>query len=160
MDYAAHFRREAQAFLAAARLAATTGQAALAVPSCPGWTVTDLVLHLGYVHHSVARIIAGRFQWGPGRRSGPSASGMRRAQAQTPPGQGERFRFISTDRAGTWAVWFNGENVALADPPGPCDLTASRPLGAFHPASPPARPVQRLPAARPIHRLPAAHQMG
>lgn len=225
VDYTAHFRREAQAFLAAGRRAAATGQAAPAVPSCPGWTVTDLVLHLGYVHHSVARIIAGRFQRPPDRgdlswlglpadqlswlrpRRAPAGSPvpaslpdwfaaaasaleaqfraaapsdpvwtwsaertvgfwqrmqaieaavhrwdadnalggaqpvdaelaadaivqtfevmapMRRAQAQAPAGQGERFRFIRTDGTGTWAVRFNGETVTLADPAGPCDLT-------------------------------------
>ena len=34
--------------------------AAPAVPSCPGWRVTNLVLHLGTVHRYVARVIAGR----------------------------------------------------------------------------------------------------
>ena len=61
MDYAGHFHREVQAFLAAARQA-VTGDPAPAVTSCPGWTVTELVLHLGYVHRSVARIISERMK--------------------------------------------------------------------------------------------------
>ncbi len=40
-------------------------QPAPAVPSCPGWRVTDLVLHLGTVHRSVARVISGRLQEPP-----------------------------------------------------------------------------------------------
>jgi hypothetical protein len=53
MGYLPHFHREIQAFQAATRLAADAGGAAL-VPSCPGWSVSDLVLHLGAVHRYVA----------------------------------------------------------------------------------------------------------
>jgi uncharacterized protein (TIGR03083 family) len=65
VDYTAHFSREARAFLAATRRAADAGGPAPAVPSCPGWTLTDLVLHLGYVHRSVARTIAERLRQQP-----------------------------------------------------------------------------------------------
>jgi len=61
VDYVGHFRREVAAFEAAGR-AATGSRAAPAVPSCPGWIVTDLVLHLGWVHRIVARIIGERMQ--------------------------------------------------------------------------------------------------
>ena len=46
VDYVGHFQREAAALEAAARQAAD-GETAPAVPSCPGWVVTDLILHLG-----------------------------------------------------------------------------------------------------------------
>jgi uncharacterized protein (TIGR03083 family) len=59
VDYIAHFGREVAAFETAAR-AALGVQRAPAVPSCPGWRVTNLVLHLGTVHRYVARVIAGR----------------------------------------------------------------------------------------------------
>jgi hypothetical protein len=50
MDHLPHFHREVRAFEAAARRAAAGGGAAPGVPSCPEWSVSDLVLHLGYVH--------------------------------------------------------------------------------------------------------------
>jgi len=64
MDYVAHFRREVAAFEAAARVAAGF-EAAPAVPSCPEWVMTDLVLHLGVVHRYVARVIRERMQQPP-----------------------------------------------------------------------------------------------
>lgn len=64
MDYVEHFRREVAAFEAAASEAASLG-AAPAVPSCPGWVVTDLVLHLGTVHRSLARVLGERMQQPP-----------------------------------------------------------------------------------------------
>src|SRR5215470_14790783 len=59
VDYVGHFGREAAAFETAARTA-LGAQPAPAVPSCPGWRVTNLVLHLGTVHRYVARVIAER----------------------------------------------------------------------------------------------------
>jgi len=59
VDYVAHFGREVAAFETAAR-AALGAEPAPAVPSCPGWRVTNLVLHLGTVHRYVARVIAER----------------------------------------------------------------------------------------------------
>jgi uncharacterized protein (TIGR03083 family) len=56
MDFATAFHREITAFEAAARRAAQRDAAPL-VPSCPGWSMADLVLHLGGVHRFVARII-------------------------------------------------------------------------------------------------------
>ncbi|MEU3460605.1 maleylpyruvate isomerase family mycothiol-dependent enzyme [Streptomyces sp. NPDC006733] len=56
MDYVPHFQREIEAFEAAIRRAAGAGDA-LPVPSCPDWTVSDLVLHLGGVHRFVAAIV-------------------------------------------------------------------------------------------------------
>ncbi|MGW4800000.1 maleylpyruvate isomerase family mycothiol-dependent enzyme [Nonomuraea sp. NPDC004297] len=66
MNAVAHFRREVRAFLAAARAAARAGDAPL-VPSCPGWTMSDLVLHLGGVHRGVAAVIRDRLDGPPGR---------------------------------------------------------------------------------------------
>lgn len=76
MDYLGHFRHEVAAFEAAGR-AAVRCAAAPAVPSCPGWVVTDLVLHLGMVHRSVARVIRARMQQPPsgGDRSWLGLSG-------------------------------------------------------------------------------------
>lgn len=64
MDYVGHFGQEVAAFEAAGREAARS-QAAPAVPSCPGWVVTDLVLHLGFVHRLVARVVGERMQQPP-----------------------------------------------------------------------------------------------
>lgn len=64
MDYVPQFHREVVAFEAAIRRAAGTGDA-LPVPSCPGWTVSDLVLHLGGVHRYVARIVKDRLMAPP-----------------------------------------------------------------------------------------------
>ena len=66
MDYVGHFLREVAAFEAAGRVAAGF-EAAPVVPSCPGWVVTNLVLHLGVVHRVVARVIDERMQQPPGR---------------------------------------------------------------------------------------------
>ena len=214
VDYVGHFEREAAAFEAAARRAAGA-RAAPAVPSCPEWVVTDLVLHLGMVHRLVARVVSERMQQPPARgdRSWRGLAGewagwlppgraprqdpvparlldwfgagaaqlaesfraaepgervwtwspdhsvgfwqrmqaieaavhrwdaenavgtagpldaafavdaigqtfevlapIRRAMAQAPPGQGERFAFRRTDGPETWAVRFDGEAVRL-----------------------------------------------
>jgi len=64
VDYVAHFTREVTAFEAAARTAARA-DAAPAVPSCPGWVATDLILHLGMVHRFLVRVIGERRQEEP-----------------------------------------------------------------------------------------------
>ena len=64
MDYVEHFHREARSFLDAARRAVGDG-AAPGVPSCPGWTMTELVLHLGSVHRFVARVVSERLVAAP-----------------------------------------------------------------------------------------------
>jgi uncharacterized protein (TIGR03083 family) len=64
VDYVEHFGREIAAFEAAGR-EAVSSQAAPAVPSCPRWVVTDLLLHLGLVHRIVARLIGQRMQQPP-----------------------------------------------------------------------------------------------
>ncbi|GHC35054.1 hypothetical protein GCM10010507_05050 [Streptomyces cinnamoneus] len=64
MDCLPHFRREILAFEAAARRAAGADAAPL-VPSCPAWSVSDLVAHLGGVQRFVAHVIAERFQEPP-----------------------------------------------------------------------------------------------
>lgn len=64
MDHLLHFRREAAAFEAAARRASAADEAPL-VPSCPDWSVSDLVIHLGSVHRLVAHVIRERMQEPP-----------------------------------------------------------------------------------------------
>ncbi|MDH6135736.1 uncharacterized protein (TIGR03083 family) [Kitasatospora sp. MAA4] len=64
MDYVAHFRREILAFEAAVRQAADADEAPL-IPSCPGWSVSDLVVHLGGVHRFLHRLIGERLMTPP-----------------------------------------------------------------------------------------------
>ncbi|MGH3784540.1 MAG: maleylpyruvate isomerase N-terminal domain-containing protein [Pseudonocardiaceae bacterium] len=59
MDYIPHFRCEVLAFESAVRRA-TDADGAPLVPSCPGWSVSDLGAHLGAVHRYVIRIIKDR----------------------------------------------------------------------------------------------------
>lgn len=66
MDYVTQFRRETDAFEAAVRTAAReAGNDGVAlVPSCPGWSVADLVFHLGSVHRLVIQVVeAGLSEW-------------------------------------------------------------------------------------------------
>ncbi len=63
MDHLSHFRREVAAFAAVARKA--VGSPAPMVPSCPAWSVSDLVMHLGGVHRYVTRIIDERLTLPP-----------------------------------------------------------------------------------------------
>lgn len=54
MEHAAHLaaiRRDGDAFAAACTDPGLADGLDTAVPSCPGWTVADLVWHLGEVHH-------------------------------------------------------------------------------------------------------------
>ncbi|MEV1244119.1 maleylpyruvate isomerase family mycothiol-dependent enzyme [Nonomuraea sp. NPDC050022] len=55
MDHLSHFGREIRAFEAACR-DADSGL----VPSCPGWGVPDLVMHLGGVHRYLVWVIGDR----------------------------------------------------------------------------------------------------
>ncbi|MGW4475504.1 maleylpyruvate isomerase family mycothiol-dependent enzyme [Nonomuraea sp. NPDC004354] len=64
MDLLPHFRREILAFETAARTAAKATTAPV-VPSCPEWSMSDLVGHLGWVHRFVARIITERLRQPP-----------------------------------------------------------------------------------------------
>ena len=92
VDYVGHFEREAAAFEAAARRAAGS-RAAPAVPSCPEWVVTDLVLHLGMVHRLVARVVSERMQ--------------------QPPARGDRSW---RELAGEWAGWLPPGRAPRQDP--------------------------------------------
>ncbi|MBT2382797.1 maleylpyruvate isomerase family mycothiol-dependent enzyme [Streptomyces sp. ISL-11] len=67
MDYLPHFQREVSAFEAVARQVAGDGAAAPMVPSCPEWSVTDLVGHLGWVQRFVAHIVRERLAAPPDR---------------------------------------------------------------------------------------------
>ncbi|MFI6293408.1 maleylpyruvate isomerase family mycothiol-dependent enzyme [Nonomuraea sp. NPDC050790] len=63
MDYVGHFRREVRAFEAAGRRVA--GREAPPVPSCAGWTMSDLVMHLAGVHRVVTAVIEERLAQAP-----------------------------------------------------------------------------------------------
>lgn len=56
MGYAAHLHREIRSFESAARLTAGAKAAPL-IPSCPGWSASDLMLHLGGVHRYVTLLL-------------------------------------------------------------------------------------------------------
>ncbi|WTW93826.1 maleylpyruvate isomerase family mycothiol-dependent enzyme [Streptomycetaceae bacterium NBC_01309] len=59
MDLVARFRSEVALFETAVRRAAAEPDAP-SVPPCPGWTVSDLVLHLGQVHRVVDAVLRTR----------------------------------------------------------------------------------------------------
>lgn len=76
MDYLPIFEREVRAFEKAVGRAAEEGDAPL-VPSCPGWSMADLVMHLGGVHRMVEPLIKHRLtapiQADPGKLGLPAA---------------------------------------------------------------------------------------
>lgn len=121
MDYVEHFRREAAAFQAAARVAVNSA-AAPAVPSCPGWVVTDLVLHLGVVHRLVAHVVRDRMQQPPraGDRSWPRLPGEWASwlppghapqDSPVPPGLADWFGEGAAELAGQFRAAGPGERV-------------------------------------------------
>ncbi|MEV4399281.1 maleylpyruvate isomerase N-terminal domain-containing protein [Nonomuraea sp. NPDC049607] len=120
MDHVAQFNREVRAFEAAARRASSSGGAPL-VPSCPGWSVADLVIHLGAVHRHVHAVVRDRLPGLPDPGDLADAvtqvfevmAPARRSWTQAPPGTGERYLFRQTDGPGTWAVCFDGADVRL-----------------------------------------------
>lgn len=61
MDFLPHLRREIQEFETAARQVTD----APPVPSCPGWSMADLVMHLGGVHRGIVRLIVDKRQGFP-----------------------------------------------------------------------------------------------
>ncbi|MFB9908059.1 maleylpyruvate isomerase family mycothiol-dependent enzyme [Allokutzneria oryzae] len=64
MGLVGEFQREVLAFEAAVRVGARA-ETAPVVPSCPQWTLTDLVLHLGFVHRLVSWIFEEGLQQAP-----------------------------------------------------------------------------------------------
>ncbi|MER6314151.1 maleylpyruvate isomerase family mycothiol-dependent enzyme [Streptomyces sp. NPDC001581] len=54
------FQSEASAFEKSVRRALDLGEPVPTVPSCPGWTVSDLVAHLGGVHRYLAHVLRER----------------------------------------------------------------------------------------------------
>ncbi|MCX4695016.1 maleylpyruvate isomerase family mycothiol-dependent enzyme [Streptomyces sp. NBC_01408] len=65
MTRLSHFRSEAAAFDQAVRRALEPGGETPLVPSCPGWSVSDLVGHLGSVHRYVGHILRERLTGAP-----------------------------------------------------------------------------------------------
>lgn len=110
MDFVEHFSREAAAFEVAGRAAAGL-DAAPAVPSCPDWVMTDLVLHLGMVHRFVARVIAERMQQPPDTQDS-SWLGLRDEWAAwPPPSHAPRSAALPAELID----WFHAGAAALAE---------------------------------------------
>src|SRR4051812_19574241 len=87
---------------AAQRLEAGAGQAGLeaSVPTCPGWTVRDLLVHQGMVH-----------RWAAANVAGSAAAGLAAGlPADEVAGQAERAGYAAADLPG----WFRAGSVALA----------------------------------------------
>lgn len=76
MDYIPHFRRETLAFDAAVRRVPGADGAPM-VPSCPDWSVSDLVAHLGVVHRYGAASSPNGFRRRPTPRTAPSTGSPR-----------------------------------------------------------------------------------
>ena len=86
VDYVEHFHRETAGFADAARVA-VAASVAPPVPTCPGWTMTDLVLHLGVVHRMLAPVIAER-RTQPPQPGDQSGLGLQaEQQGWLPPGR-------------------------------------------------------------------------
>ncbi|MEU5189697.1 maleylpyruvate isomerase family mycothiol-dependent enzyme [Streptomyces klenkii] len=107
MERILHFRREVRAFEAAARRA---GRAAPLVPSCPGWSVSDLVVHLGSVHRGVAHIISHRLAGPPDPSADPSFAGL---PADTPDWPRPESAPNRGPLPGSLADWFAEGAAAL-----------------------------------------------
>ncbi|MGD2051329.1 MAG: maleylpyruvate isomerase family mycothiol-dependent enzyme [Acidimicrobiia bacterium] len=71
LDYLTAIRRESEALLAAAAHGLEP-----AVPSCPGWTVRDVVAHTGVVHRHKEQIVREHWIDGSPERVEPPAEGL------------------------------------------------------------------------------------
>ncbi|WP_428950576.1 maleylpyruvate isomerase family mycothiol-dependent enzyme [Streptomyces sp. cg35] len=105
MDYVEQFRREVEAFEAAARAAArAAGDGGVAlVPSCPGWSVADLTLHLGAAHRYVIRLIEEGLREPP-QDHGPQYLGLPADTAGWPDPEGGPHRGPLAESLLTWFV--------------------------------------------------------
>ena len=110
MDYVRHFVREFAAFEAAGRTAAGL-EAAPAVPSCPGWVVTDLILHLGVVHRLLARVIGERMQQPPESGARPWLGLAEEWQGWLPPARAPQRLPVPASLLG----WFHDGAADLAE---------------------------------------------
>ncbi|MFD4913188.1 maleylpyruvate isomerase N-terminal domain-containing protein [Streptomyces virginiae] len=121
-------RTETAAFEQAVRRAFDLGEPVPAVPSCPGWSVTDLVRHLGGVHRYLAHVLRERLTVPPDPAGltppeppdSPDPLTDRFVQGAPEPagrrlhrGAGERYRFRRTDGPESWTVRFSGDQVLL-----------------------------------------------
>ncbi|WP_445270103.1 maleylpyruvate isomerase family mycothiol-dependent enzyme [Streptomyces sp. DSM 41634] len=77
IDRISHFQSEASAFEKAVRQAFDRGEPVPTVLSCPGWTVSDLVAHLGGVHRYLAHVLRERLTAPPD----PAGLGLPRVPA-------------------------------------------------------------------------------
>ncbi|MEI5102705.1 maleylpyruvate isomerase N-terminal domain-containing protein [Streptomyces sp. PmtG] len=112
MDYVAHFRRETTAFEAAVRQAARAAESEglPLVPSCPGWSVADLMFHLGSVHRAVIHVIAEGLREQPDTTD-PSYLHLPAAEGWPDPGQAPHRDRLPADLGD----WFTDGATTLAD---------------------------------------------
>jgi uncharacterized protein (TIGR03083 family) len=81
------------------------------VPSCPGWLLTDLVLHLGLVHRGVAMVLRDRMQEPPATDDEQRSGLMEEWAAWLPPAGAPR----QAPMPAGLVTWFQAGATALAD---------------------------------------------
>jgi uncharacterized protein (TIGR03083 family) len=87
----------------------STTQDSVAIPTCPGWTVRDLVEHLGSEHIWVADLIENRVQVATRRVQPTVEAESLRAWYRS---ANERLRSVLAETPPTTRVWnVNGDNV-------------------------------------------------
>jgi mycothiol maleylpyruvate isomerase-like protein/MDMPI-like protein len=127
-DFLASLQDDSAALAAAARLGLAAD-----VPPCPGWSVADLVVHLGAVQRAQAEIVRSRAQEPQGIKremfegidhSFDVMLPARRGSGNAPNGQGESFRFEQMDGDRIWSIRFQPEGVQIRRDDGPADVTA------------------------------------
>lgn len=89
------FRSQARPFEKAARRALDTGGRPPVIPSCPGWSVSDLVGHLDSVHRYLALIMRERLTEAAAPPTSP-ATASPRTRRRGPRGPGRIGRPPST----------------------------------------------------------------
>src|SRR4051794_10147966 len=102
MDYLAAIRRESDGFYASADDADPTRS----VPSCPGWTIQDLVWHLGEVHWFWATVIETKAtEPGSVEASKPPRPGAYQETVAFGRGQADRMISLLEQNADDTSVW-------------------------------------------------------
>src|SRR5207253_3038416 len=121
-DHIAAVRRESAAVVTAARRGADAP-----VPSCPDWTVGDLVAHLGVAHRWATANVG---EPGPidaelaadGIDEGLYVFVPMARQGSTVAGTGERFHLHRTDGEGEWLVVVEGDGIRVSREHGKGDV--------------------------------------